>query len=125
MGILRSIRIYANRCPYCGMRMRFYSWKTAPFPLHALTTARVCVHKHYMRTEHVATGKIQEFDEQGRPLAQLADVSEFPNPLEEEKPIHENLNVPARKPPAPPKPAAPPAATGPAQPPAEPAKEPA
>jgi hypothetical protein len=107
MGLLRSIRIYANRCPYCGKRMRLYSWKTAPFQLPALTNARVCVGKHYMRTEHVATAKIAEFEAGGSPIPQLADVVEFPNPLEEEKAIHQNLNIPLRKAPAPAKPAAP------------------
>ena len=118
MGLLRSIRIYANRCPFCGKRMRLYSWKTAPFNLPALTNARVCVGKHYMRTEHVATAKIAEFEAGGSPIPQLAEVVDFPNPLEEEKAIHQNLNVPLRKPPAPAKPAAPAAAK-----PAEPAPE--
>jgi hypothetical protein len=94
--------------------MRFYSWKTAPFELPALTSARVCPLKHYMRTEHVATGKVQEFDAGGRELEQLAGVTEFPDPLEEEKPLHDNLNVPLRKPPASAKPAAPAVAPAPA-----------
>ncbi|MBM3268852.1 MAG: hypothetical protein FJZ01_14525, partial [Candidatus Sericytochromatia bacterium] len=113
--MIRNIRIYANRCPYCGKRMRLYSWKTAPFDLPALTNARVCVAKHYLRIEHVPTGKVEEVDESGRPLARLADVTEFPDPLEQDKPIHQNLNVPLRKPPAPAKPAAAPAAPRPAE----------
>ncbi len=87
--------------------MRLYSSKTAPFDLPTLTTARVCIGKHYLRTEHIATGRIQEFEDKGHPLAQLAAVINFPDPLEEEKPIHNNLNIPLRKPPTPPaKPAA-------------------
>lgn len=107
MSLIRNIRIYANRCPHCGKRMRLYSWTTAPFQIPALTNARVCVNKHYVRMEHVPTGRITEIEEQGRPVAILADVSEFPDPLEEEKPIHTNLNMAQRKPPAPAKPAPP------------------
>lgn len=112
MSFIRNIRIYANRCPYCGKRMRLYSWTTAPFPVPPLTNASACVNKHYVRMEHVPTGRVTEIDEQGRPVGLLSDVTDFPDPLEEDKPIHNNLNVPLRKPPA--RPAAPAAPASPA-----------
>lgn len=97
MNLLGKLRVYANRCPHCGQRMRFYSWHHSPISIPVLTTLRLCPGRHYMRLEHVATGVVEEHLDIERPLSRLAGITEFPDPDRLDKAIHQNLNVPARK----------------------------
>ena len=113
MSLLRTLRLYADRCPYCGRLMRLFTWQESPVPVPTLTHVRICPARHYMDAEHLSTRKVDRWEDSGRVPAILADLIDVPDPRSEPAPIHTNLNVPLRKPPAPPRPAAP-AATPPA-----------
>ncbi|MBI6546855.1 MAG: hypothetical protein HY692_08670 [Cyanobacteria bacterium NC_groundwater_1444_Ag_S-0.65um_54_12] len=94
--LIKAIRLYANRCPHCGKLMRLYSWTNSPVKVPTLTRVRLCPERHYLATEHIASGVRQEWYEQGRPLDILSTIEAFPDLAAEEKRIHHNLNVAGR-----------------------------
>lgn len=105
MGLLRSLRLYANRCPYCGRLMRLCTWQESPVLVPTLTHVRICPARHYMDAEHLSTRAIQRWEDRGKVPEILATLAEVPDRRAQPAPIHANLNVPLRKPPV--KPAAP------------------
>lgn len=86
--LIRRIRLYNHRCPYCNTRLWDYGWQDSPIPVAVMSSVAVCPERHYAATSITVQGKqTHVFDEGGKPLSMLADLETLPPP-DSDKPTH-------------------------------------